>query len=84
MERRIFGLETEYGIQVDGIKELDVVVESIELIRCYLDQKFVARWNYRYENPRRDARGFEVDELLNDKDETLHIQRVSCLQLSLK
>ena len=84
MERRIFGLETEYGIQVDGIKELDVVVESIELIRCYSDQKFVARWNYRYENPRRDARGFEVDELLNDKDETLHIQRDSGHQLSLK
>ena len=72
---RLFGLETEYGIQVDDVEDMDVVVESMELIRCYAPEEFVARWDYGLENPRRDMRGFEVDELLNDKDETDHLQR---------
>jgi Pup amidohydrolase len=73
---RIYGLETEYGIQVDEIDGgLDVVVESMELIRCFLQRDFVARWDYRLENARRDMRGFEVDELLNDTDETVHLQK---------
>ena len=72
---RLFGLETEYGIQVDGIANVDVVVESMELIRAYLREDFVALWDYELENPRKDLRGFEVDELLNDTDETIHLQR---------
>ena len=76
MTGRIYGLETEYGIQVDEIDGgLDVVVESMELIRCFLQRDFVARWDYRLENARRDMRGFEVDELLNDTDETVHLQK---------
>jgi Pup amidohydrolase len=73
--QRLCGIETEYGIQVDGVDDMDVVVESMELIRCYVREEFVARWDYGLENPRRDMRGFEVDELLNDKDETEHLQR---------
>ncbi|MEE3335693.1 MAG: proteasome accessory factor PafA2 family protein, partial [Candidatus Latescibacterota bacterium] len=73
---RVFGLETEFGIQVDdSTSSLDVVVESMELIRCFLQRDFVARWDYRLENARRDMRGFEVDELLNDTDETVHLQK---------
>ena len=33
--KRVFGLETEYGITVDGMDDLDVVRESIEIVRCY-------------------------------------------------
>ena len=74
--KRLFGLETEYGIQIDGVGgDTDVVVESMELIRAYLREDFVARWDYDLENPRMDIRGFEVDELLNDIDETVHLQR---------
>ena len=72
---RLFGIETEYGIQVDDVDDMDVVVESMELIRCYLHENFVARWDYERENPRLDMRGFEVDQLRNDKDETEHLQR---------
>jgi Pup amidohydrolase len=72
---RLFGLETEYGIQVDEVDHMDVVVESMELIRCYLHADFVALWDYGRENPRLDARGFEVDELRNDQDEMAHLQR---------
>ncbi len=73
--KRLLGLETEYGIQVDGVERMDVVVESMQLIRCYQERDFVARWDYERENPRQDMRGFEVDELLNDKDETVHLQQ---------
>ena len=82
--RRICGVETEYGIQVDGVDNMDVVVESMELIRCYLHQDFVAIWNYALENPRLDMRGFEVDELRNDVDETLHLQKDRQRQIPLK
>ena len=81
---RLFGLETEYGIQVDGVDDMDVVVESMELIRCYLQADFVAMWDYGRENPRLDMRGFEVDELRNDEDETLHLQRDRERQIPLK
>ena len=82
--RRLCGIETEYGIQVDEVAKMDVVVESMELIRCYLQQDFVAIWNYARENPRLDMRGFEVDELRNDQDETVHLQRDRQRKIPLK
>lgn len=82
--RRVCGLETEYGIQVDGVDDLDVVTESMELIRCYTAEDFVARWDYGLENPRLDMRGFEVDELLQDKDETEHLQKDRVRKIPLK
>ncbi len=72
---RIFGLETEYGITIDGVKKVDVVEESMQLIRCYLQGEFVPLWDYQLENPRRDMRGFEVKALLNDVDEKVHLQQ---------
>ncbi|OGG52309.1 MAG: peptidase [Candidatus Handelsmanbacteria bacterium RIFCSPLOWO2_12_FULL_64_10] len=72
---RLFGLETEYGITIEGVKEVDVVEESMQIIRCYLQHDFVPLWDYALENPRRDVRGFEVDHLLNDDDEKIHLQR---------
>lgn len=35
--KRVFGLETEYGITVDGVSDLDVVRESIEIVRSYTE-----------------------------------------------
>ena len=35
--RRVFGLETEYGITLCGAESVDVVAESIELVRRYTD-----------------------------------------------
>ena len=72
--RRLCGIETEYGIQVEGSENLDVVTESMELIRCYAKEEFVARWDYSLENPRLDMRGFEVEKLRNDQDELEHLQ----------
>ena len=72
---RIFGLETEYGITIDGVKDVDVVEESMQLVRCYQDGEFVPLWDYGLENPRKDVRGFEVKELLNEADEKVHLQK---------
>jgi hypothetical protein len=35
--KRVFGLETEYGITVSGAEIVDVVAESIELVRRYTE-----------------------------------------------
>ena len=35
--KRVFGIETEYGITVDGLAGLDVVRESIEIVRSYTE-----------------------------------------------
>jgi len=75
LSERVFGLETEYGITVDGAERLDVVDESMQLVRCYSQGKFVPVWDYQLENPRKDVRGFEVDELLNEQDEKEHLQK---------
>ncbi len=35
--KRVFGLETEYGITIAGSDGFDVVAESIELVRSYTE-----------------------------------------------
>jgi hypothetical protein len=35
--KRVFGLETEYGITLSGAESVDVVAESIELVRRYTE-----------------------------------------------
>jgi proteasome accessory factor A len=72
---RLCGLETEYGIQVDGDEGADVVVESMALVRAGAAGAGLARWDYRQETPRRDSRGFVVGRLRNEEDEAAHGER---------
>src|SRR3954471_21121172 len=72
--RRIFGLETEYGITVDGMESVDVVAESIELVRGYTEHGAHMKWDYDLEDPHRDARGFRAPELLQDVDESAYFE----------
>jgi proteasome accessory factor A len=72
--RRIFGLETEYGITVDGAEAVDVVAESIELVRGYTEHGAHMKWDYDLEDPHRDARGFRAPELLQDADESAYFE----------
>lgn len=65
----LFGLETEFGIARDGRPDLDVVAESIGLVRSAAEPGVLMRWDYAAENPHRDMRGFEVEELRQDFDE---------------
>ncbi len=71
---RPFGLETEFGITLDGSDAVDVVAESIELVRRYTDHGAFMKWSYRLEDPHRDARGFRAAELLQDTDESSYFE----------
>src|SRR5438270_6317369 len=58
--QRVFGLETEYGITIQGAGSVDVVAESIEFVRAYTEHGAHIKWDYRLEDPHRDARGFRA------------------------
>ena len=66
---RLFGLETEYGITREDIRDPDPVVESMELVRAYLARPFRQEWDYSAEDPRQDDRGFRADRLAQDEEE---------------
>lgn len=72
--KRVFGLETEYGITVDGASDLDVVRESIEIVRSYTEHGASMKWDYDLEDPHQDARGFRAEELLQDTDEAAYYE----------
>lgn len=64
-----FGIETEIGIDRDNVDQLDVVAESIALVRSATEPGVSMRWDYDSEDPHADMRGFHVDELRQDTDE---------------
>ncbi len=72
--RRVFGIETEYGITIRGAESVDVVAESIALVRSYTDSGASMKWDYHLEDPHRDARGFRAQELLQDTDEAAYYE----------
>jgi Pup amidohydrolase len=72
--QRVFGIETEYGITVDGVRNVDVVAESIELVRSYTSSGALMKWDYGLEDPHQDARGFRAKELLQDTDEAAYFE----------
>ncbi len=45
--KRVFGIETEYGITVDGTDSVDVVQESIEIVRHYTEHGALMKWDYQ-------------------------------------
>src|SRR5258708_7544686 len=69
MLNRLFGIETEYGISVEGSSANDLIAESIALVRSYAGPQVADKWNYRGEDPRKDMRGFTVDHLSVDPDD---------------
>jgi Pup amidohydrolase len=72
--KRVFGLETEYGITVNGAENVDVVAESIELVRRYTEHGALMKWDYELEDPHLDARGFRAKRLLQDTDESAYYE----------
>jgi proteasome accessory factor PafA2 len=72
--KRVFGIETEFGITVDGVDNVDVVSESIELVRRYTEHGTLMKWDYSLEDPHNDARGFRAAELLQDTDESSYFE----------
>jgi proteasome accessory factor PafA2 len=72
--KRVFGIETEYGITVNGAETVDVVAESIELVKHYTEHGAHMKWDYELEDPHLDARGFRAKELLQDTDESAYYE----------
>ena len=72
--RPVFGIETEYGITIQGVDSVDVVTESIELVRSYTEHGAHMKWDYSLEDPHRDARGFHAPHLLQDTDESAYFE----------
>src|SRR6187549_2466558 len=64
-----FGTETEIGITRQNPEGVDVVSESIALVRSATAPGVRMRWDYSCEDPYCDACGFRVKELLQDSDE---------------
>ncbi|MDZ4816892.1 MAG: proteasome accessory factor PafA2 family protein [Verrucomicrobiota bacterium] len=64
-----FGLETEAGITRENPENIDVVAESINLVRSAITPGVRMCWDYSLEDPHVDARGFRAKELLQDSDE---------------
>ncbi len=67
--RRLFGIETEYGITIEDTDDIDHVLQSIDLIKSYRPGDFRPMWDYDSEDPFRDERGFRADTLQEHPDE---------------
>ena len=63
--KSLFGIETEYGITVEGADASQLVAEAREVVKSY-SRKYAAPWNYRAEDSRNDVRGFRADHLTQD------------------
>jgi len=77
-----FGLETEVGITRGQSEGIDVVAESIALVRSATVPGVRTRWDYRREDPHQDARGFRVQELRQDTDEANYFAQDASRPLS--
>ena len=77
-----FGIETEVGIARDGEEDLDVVMESIALVRSVKAPGVMMRWDYGSEDPHADMRGFHVEELRQDTDEANYFDQDARRELS--
>jgi proteasome accessory factor A len=77
-----FGLETEIGIFSDAKGEVDVVAESIALVRSATEPGVWMRWDYECEDPHVDMRGFRVHELRQDTDEAGYYAQDAARELS--
>src|SRR5438552_8527393 len=77
-----FGMETEIGIFSDAPGEVDVVAESIALVRSATEPGVWMCWDYECEDPHVDMRGFRVHELRQDTDEADYYAQDAARQLS--
>jgi Pup amidohydrolase len=77
-----FGLETEIGISSDVEGEVDVVAESIALVRSATEPGVWMCWDYECEDPHVDMRGFRVHQLRQDTDEANYYAQDAARELS--
>ena len=68
MEPILAGIETEYGLYIEGRGAEKQIDDSMALVRSYPGKRFLG-WDYRHESPRADLRGFRVDRLSFDPED---------------
>jgi Pup amidohydrolase len=68
MKPILAGLDTEYGLYVEGRGAEDQIEDATALVRAFPGECFVG-WDYRYESPRADLRGFSLDRLTSDPED---------------
>ncbi len=66
--KRLLGLDTEYGIFVEGSTVTDLVDEARNLVQSY-PGIWAGPWDYSLEYPLRDLRGFKAKKLNTDPDD---------------
>lgn len=69
------GIETEYGLEIEGRGPGDQVEDSAEFVRSYPGRSFLG-WDYRWESPRADLRGFSVDRLAIDPQDAVYEKKL--------
>ena len=62
------GIETEYGLLVEGSGADKQVQRSMEVVEAYPGPSFQG-WDYAFESPRADLRGFRVERLTIDPED---------------
>jgi proteasome accessory factor A len=77
-----FGTETEIGIAREKAEELDVVAESMALVRSATKSGVLMRWDYNCEDPHADMRGFHAPELRQDTDEANYFAQDAARELT--
>ncbi|MBV6458171.1 MAG: Depupylase [Fimbriimonadaceae bacterium] len=65
MNRILAGIETEYGFSIPGRGAVDQIDDAVGLVSSYPGPSFIG-WDYRFESPRSDLRGFTVERLAED------------------
>lgn len=77
---RLLGIETEYGLYIEGIDIADLAEEARAIV-CSYPGRAAQPWDYGDEDPLRDARGWRATALsTNPEDE--HYEKPSRRELS--
>ena len=69
MDRILAGIETEYGIAIEGRGAENQIDDATALVRSYPGECFVSGWDYSIESPRSDLRGFKLENLAFDPED---------------
>lgn len=71
MDRILAGIETEYGLLVEGEGPDSLLEHSMALVKGFPGERLAFCWDYSLESPRRDLRGFSLERLQVDERDAL-------------
>lgn len=69
MRRILTGIDCEYGILVEGSGAEEQVEDAQALVESFSNEGCFIGWDYRFENPRNDLRGFVLEKLAIDPND---------------